>query len=159
MGDCIIAGQSPELLLSQRGRRIETRPIKGTRPPRRHARGRRAPCLWELSDSAKDRAELVMITDLERERLRPGWPSGSVKVTDTVRLETFPKVHHLLSVVRGELAPGAGLPETLRAIFPGGSITGAPKRRAMEIIDAWSPWPAGPTPAASASSASTASTT
>ena len=143
MGDCIIAGQSPELLLSVRGRQVETRPIKGTRP-RGATPDEDARLSAELLASAKDRAELVMITDLERNDLGRVCRAGSVEVMETVRLETFPRVHHLLSIIRGELAPGAGLPETLRAIFPGGSITGAPKRRAMEIIDGLEPSARGP---------------
>lgn len=143
LGDCIVAGQSPELLLSLRGRKVETRPIKGTRP-RGATPAEDARLAEELKNSEKDRAELVMITDLERNDLGRVCQPGSVTVSETVRLESFPAVHHLLSIVRGELAPTVGLADVLRALLPGGSITGAPKRRAMEIIDGLEPSARGP---------------
>jgi para-aminobenzoate synthetase component 1 len=143
LGDCVLAGQSPELLLSVRGRTIETRPIKGTRPrgatPDEDARLAR-----ELEASAKDKAELIMIADLERNDLGKVCRPGTVEVRDVTRLETFPTVHHLVAVVRGELAAGRGVADILRAVFPGGSITGAPKRRAMEILDSVEPVARGP---------------
>lgn len=143
LGECVIAGQSPELMLTMRGRAVETRPIKGTRPrgatPDEDARLRA-----ELENSAKDKAELVMISDLERNDFGRVCKPGSVTVTDTTRLETFPSVHHLVSVIKGELAPGRGLADVLKAIFPGGSITGAPKLRAMEVLDQIEPVARGP---------------
>ena len=143
LGDCILAGQSPELLLSIRGRHIETRPIKGTRPrganPEEDARLAR-----ELENSTKDKAELIMIADLERNDLGRICRPGTVEVKDVTRLETFPMVHHLVSLITGELAPGRGIAEVIRAVFPGGSITGAPKHRAMEILDELEPVARGP---------------
>lgn len=89
----------------------------------------------ELLDSQKDRAELTMIADLERNDLGRVCTPGSVEVQELHRLETFSNVHHLVSVVKGELQAGLGLDEILNATFPGGSITGAPKLKAMEILD------------------------
>jgi para-aminobenzoate synthetase component 1 len=133
-GECVIAGSSPESFLSVRGRTIETRPIKGTRP-----RGATPPeddaLREELLGSEKDRAELTMIADLERNDLGKICEPGSVEVQELYRSETFSNVHHLVSVVRGELKPGVGFEEIMDATFPGGSITGAPKLRAMEILD------------------------
>lgn len=133
-GECIIAGSSPESFLSVDGRTVETRPIKGTRPrgasPEEDERMKR-----ELLESAKDRAELTMIADLERNDLGRICTPGSVEVADLHRLETFSNVHHLVSVIKGELHAGIGTEEILKATFPGGSITGAPKLRAMEILD------------------------
>ncbi|NNF05943.1 MAG: aminodeoxychorismate synthase component I, partial [Candidatus Eisenbacteria bacterium] len=133
-GECVIAGSSPESFLSVRGRKIETRPIKGTRPrgdsPNEDSQQREA-----LMGSDKDRAELTMIADLERNDLGKICEPGSVEVEELHRLESFSNVHHLVSVVKGELVQNATLPEIFEATFPGGSITGAPKRRAMEILD------------------------
>jgi para-aminobenzoate synthetase component 1 len=143
LGECVIAGQSPELFLSIRGRHVETRPIKGTRPrgvtPEEDAR-----LAAELEASAKDRAELVMIADLLRNDLGRICRPGSIEAGDTVRLESFPTVHHLVSVIKGELAAGRTLADVLRATFPGGSITGAPKLKAMEILDGLEPVARGP---------------
>jgi para-aminobenzoate synthetase component 1 len=143
LGDCILAGQSPELLLSARGRTIQTRPIKGTRPrgttPEEDER-----LAQELLSSAKDKAELIMIADLERNDLGMICRPGSVEVKDVTRLETFPTVHHLVSLITGDLQPGRGTADIIRAVFPGGSVTGAPKRRAMEIIDTLEPVARGP---------------
>jgi para-aminobenzoate synthetase component 1 len=133
-GECVIAGSSPESFLSVRGRTVETRPIKGTRPrgdsPEDDARLRR-----ELEHSEKDRAELTMIADLERNDLGKICTPGSVEVEELYRQETFSNVHHLVSVVRGELRPDVDFEQIMNATFPGGSITGAPKLRAMEILD------------------------
>ncbi len=133
-GECIIAGSSPECFLSLQGRSVETRPIKGTRPrgatPEEDARLRR-----ELEESPKDRAELTMIADLERNDLGKVCTAGTVEVSELHRLESFPNVHHLVSVVRGELRGDTGIQELFEATFPSGSITGAPKKRAMEILD------------------------
>lgn len=133
-GEAVVAGSSPECFLSLSGRTLETRPIKGTRrrgaDPAEDERLRA-----ELQDSAKDRAELVMIADLERNDLGRICETGSVRVEDLTRLETFSNVHHLVSVVKGELRGGLELGDILAATFPSGSITGAPKKRAMEILD------------------------
>jgi len=124
---------SPETFLRVSGRRIETRPIKGTRPrfadpdlDRRSA--------YELQTSPKEIAELVMITDLLRNDLGQVCEFGSVEVAAMLALEQFEQVHHLVSTVVGTLREDVDAVGALAACFPGGSITGAPKRRAMEII-------------------------
>lgn len=133
LGDAQILSSSPESFLSVEGRRVVTRPIKGTRP-----RGRNdvedAALKEELSTSAKDRAELLMITDLERNDLGRVCAPGSIRVADLAKVETYPQVHHLVSTIEGELAQGRDIVDLLQAMFPGGSITGAPKIRAMQII-------------------------
>jgi para-aminobenzoate synthetase component I len=134
-GDLEVLSASPErfLRLDEDRRRIETRPIKGTRPrglgPMHDAALGRA-----LAESQKDRAENVMIVDLLRNDLSRVCRPGSVRVPELFALEHHPTVHHLVSTVIGELDTGAGAEDLLRAAFPGGSITGAPKVRAMEII-------------------------
>jgi para-aminobenzoate synthetase component 1 len=133
-GECIVIGSSPECFLAVEGRSVQTRPIKGTR--RRGATPDEDEALKrELEQSAKDRAELLMIADLERNDLGRVCEPGSVTVEDLYRLETFSNVHHLVSVVKGELKPSAGFKDLMDAAFPSGSITGAPKKRAMEILD------------------------
>ncbi len=133
-----IVGASPERFLCARGARVETRPIKGTRPrgtdPEKDDAFAR-----ELLASAKDRAENVMIVDLERNDLGRVCRYGSVKVTELATLEIFPTVFHLTSTVEGQLRANRDRFDLLRATFPGGSITGAPKLRAMEIIDELEP--------------------
>lgn len=124
---------SPELFFSVRDGVIETAPIKGTAP--RHADpaqddAARAALLL----SAKDRAENLMIVDLMRNDLSKVCTPGSVTVPEMFRVETLPNVHHLVSTVRGALRDGVRLPQLLAALWPGGSVTGAPKVRAMEII-------------------------
>jgi len=137
-GDCAVVSASPELFLRARGRHVETRPIKGTRPRGRDAaedeRLRR-----ELLSSAKDAAELTMIVDLERNDLGRVCEYGSVRVTKAKALETYPTVFHLVAAVQGLLHPRHDIIDLLRASFPGGSITGAPKIRAMQIIDELEP--------------------
>jgi anthranilate/para-aminobenzoate synthase component I len=132
-GDFQVVANSPELLLRRRGSRLETRPIKGTSARSEHP-ARDAASSQGLMESAKDRAEHVMIVDLERNDLGRVCEPGSVVVERLLALESHPTVHHLVSTVSGRLAGGMELAEILRAIFPGGSITGAPKVRAMEII-------------------------
>jgi para-aminobenzoate synthetase component 1 len=128
-----VLSASPERFLRLDGRQIETRPIKGTRPrglgPMHDAALGRA-----LAESRKDRAENVMIVDLLRNDLSRVCRPGTVRVPELFALEHHPTVHHLVSTVVGEIEPGAGAVELIRAAFPGGSITGAPKVRAMEII-------------------------
>jgi para-aminobenzoate synthetase component I len=134
-GELEVLSASPErfLRLDESGRRVETRPIKGTRPrglgPMHDAALGRA-----LSESGKDRAENVMIVDLLRNDLSRVCRPGTVRVPELFTLEQHPTVHHLVSTVVGELEPGRDAIDLLQAAFPGGSITGAPKVRAMEII-------------------------
>jgi len=131
--DVAVLSASPERFLRLDGQHIETRPIKGTRPrglgPMHDAALGRA-----LAESRKDRAENVMIVDLLRNDLSRVCRPGTVRVPELFALEHHPTVHHLVSTVVGEIEPGAGAVELIRAAFPGGSITGAPKVRAMEII-------------------------
>ena len=131
---CAILSSSPELFLRVRGPHVITRPIKGTRrrtgDPAADQLARR-----DLLASPKDNAELAMIIDLLRNDLGRVCRYGSVRVSEPRRLETHPTVFHLVGTVEGELRSGVGAAALLRATFPGGSITGAPKIRAMEIID------------------------
>jgi para-aminobenzoate synthetase component 1 len=137
-GDHAIASASPERFLELRGHRVETRPIKGTRP-RSHDGAEDARLARELVESAKDRAENVMIVDVLRNDLGRVCETGSVKTRRLCELESFPQVHHLTSTVAGTLREGLDAFDLLHACFPGGSITGAPKIRAMEILDAIEP--------------------
>jgi para-aminobenzoate synthetase component 1 len=137
-GDHAIVSASPERFLELRGRRVETRPIKGTRPrspdPATDAR-----LAAELKASAKDQAENVMIVDVLRNDLGRVCVTGSIETPALCELESFTQVHHLVSRVTGELEPGRDAFDLLDACFPGGSITGAPKRRAMEILEELEP--------------------
>jgi anthranilate/para-aminobenzoate synthase component I len=137
--DRYIVGNSPERFLRVTvDRGVETRPIKGTRP--RDADERvDAAARGELKAAPKDRAEHVMIVDLERNDLGRVCEAGSVVVESFLRVVELPTVFHLVSTVRGRLRSEVGLPELVRATFPGGSVTGAPKRRAMEIIEELEP--------------------
>jgi para-aminobenzoate synthetase component 1 len=129
-----IVSASPERFLKVQGDLVETRPIKGTRP-----RGRDPVedhrLAQELTHSIKDNTENVMIVDLERNDLGRVCRYGTIKVTELAILETFPTVFHLTSTIVGRLYRGKSDIDLLKATFPGGSITGAPKVRAMEIID------------------------
>ncbi len=118
--------------------RVETRPIKGTRK-RGATPAEDAALQAELAASEKDRAEHVMIVDLERNDLGRVCLPGTVKPTRLFAPEAYATVHHLVSTVEGRLRPDVDLPELLHATFPGGSITGAPKIRAMEVIEALEP--------------------
>lgn len=133
-----ILSSSPERFLRLRGDLVETRPIKGTRPRGRDEAEDRA-LAQNLLASVKDRAEHVMIVDLERNDLGKVCRFGTVKVSELMVLETYPTVFHLVSTVEGRLRPGKTPMDLLRACFPGGSITGAPKVRAMEIIEELEP--------------------
>jgi para-aminobenzoate synthetase component 1 len=131
--DVTVLSVSPERFLSLNGTKVETRPIKGTRPRGLGPMHDQA-LGHELTESEKDRAENVMIVDLLRNDLSRVCRPGSVRVPELFTLEQHPTVHHLVSTVLGELNRGVSATELLRATFPGGSITGAPKVRAMEII-------------------------
>jgi anthranilate/para-aminobenzoate synthase component I len=137
-----IASVSPELLMSVQAGRIETRPIKGTRP-----RGKTVAAdeflKNELLLSAKDHAELAMIIDLERNDLGRICEYGGVRVASAGDLETHPTVHHRVARVEGQLRDNVSLRDLLRATFPGGSVTGAPKLKAMEILRRYEAVPRG----------------
>jgi para-aminobenzoate synthetase component 1 len=138
LGGADVISASPELFLRRRGRAIETRPIKGTRPrgssPRDDER-----LGAELLASEKDRAENVMIADLARNDLGRVARYGSVELKQLCGLERHPGVNHLVSEVAAELVPGTRPVDIVRATFPPGSVTGAPKIRAMEIIEELEP--------------------
>src|SRR5205814_3324409 len=128
-GQLDLISNSPELFLRvTRDRRVITRPIKGTRP--------RAPGMeQELRRSSKDQAELNMIVDLERNDLGRVCQIGSVKVTEPRVIEAHPTVYHGAATIEGVLRRDVALVDLFRATFPGGSVTGAPKIRAMQIIE------------------------
>ncbi|HXB58223.1 MAG TPA: aminodeoxychorismate synthase component I, partial [Candidatus Acidoferrales bacterium] len=142
-GDFQIASSSPEQFLRLSGSHIITRPIKGTRP-RDTDPTRDAQLAYELQTSTKELAELVMITDLLRNDLGRVCEFGSIQVPELVKLEKFAQVQHLVSTVEGRLRKGVTHFAALASSFPGGSITGAPKFRAMEIIDQLEPVSRGP---------------
>jgi anthranilate synthase component 1 len=136
--DFAIAGASPEPLVKVSGRRAEVRPIAGTRP--------RAPSPEEdlrvaedLLRDEKERAEHVMLVDLGRNDLGRVCEFGSVEVEDLMKIETYSHVMHIVSSVRGKLRPECSAMDALRAVLPAGTLSGAPKIRAMEIIDELEP--------------------
>ncbi len=134
-----ILSSSPERLLKVHNRRVETKPIKGTRRRDLSDSSRDQALADELSRSIKDRAENLMIVDLLRNDLGKVCEPGSIKVPKPFALESFATVHHLVSTITGHLAEQQNALSLLRACFPGGSITGAPKLRAMEIIEELEP--------------------
>jgi para-aminobenzoate synthetase component I len=129
-----LLSSSPERFLRLSNGRVETRPIKGT-APRSPEPSRDEALRQGLAQSAKDRAENLMIVDLLRNDLGRVCRVGSVRVSKLFDIESFARVHHMVSTIEGELDSGRDAFDLLRACFPGGSITGAPKRRAMEIIE------------------------
>ena len=141
-GDTRILSASPEMFLRVRGRHLTTRPIKGTRPRSRDPI-LDAQLAFELQTDPKELAELIMITDLERNDLGQICEYGSVAVTQLAHLEHFPQVHHLVSTIEGMMRPGIDALTAVRACIPGGSISGAPKKRACEIIAELEPCPRG----------------
>ncbi|NLT75008.1 MAG: anthranilate synthase component I family protein, partial [Planctomycetes bacterium] len=142
-GSFQIVSASPELFIRLDNGWIETKPIKGTRPrlvgsdPRNAAANRRN--LDELLTSEKEKAELNMIVDLERNDVARICRPGTRRVVLPRTIEAYPTVFHAVATVGGRLLSGTRLTDILRAMFPGGSITGAPKIRAMEIIDEFEP--------------------
>ncbi|MDH1261440.1 aminodeoxychorismate synthase component I [Pseudomonas sp. GD03944] len=136
--DAAIISLSPERFLRVSQGQVETRPIKGTRP-RGQTPDEDAAQAQALLDSLKDRAENLMIVDLLRNDLGRSCTTGSVRVPELFTLESYPNVHHLVSAVTGELAADKDVLDLIAGSFPGGSITGAPKIRAMQIIDELEP--------------------
>lgn len=134
IGEIKISSASPERFITINGDNVETRPIKGTRPRSKSVTEDRAN-KKELINSEKDKAENTMIVDLLRNDLSKVCLPDSMEVTDLCALESFAGVHHLVSTVRAKIAPNKNAIDVLSACFPGGSITGAPKIRAMEIIE------------------------
>ncbi len=137
-GDHTVVSSSPERFIKLEGGRVETRPIKGTRPRCAEPAADKA-MQDELLASTKDDAELSMIVDLLRNDLGRACRGGSVRVARHKALEAYQNVYHLVSTVEGELGDNQDAVDLIRAVFPGGSITGCPKIRAMEIIDELEP--------------------
>ena len=136
--DAQILCVSPECFLRVQDGVVETRPIKGTRPRSRNVQ-QDARLAAELQNHPKDRAENLMIVDLLRNDLGKSCEAGSVRVPELFGIESFSNVHHLVSTVKGKLAAGRDAIDVLRDCFPGGSVTGAPKLRAMQIIEQLEP--------------------
>jgi len=137
-GSFQILSNTPELFLGRRGRQITTQPIKGTRR-RGHTPDEDRRLRTELRTDPKERAEHIMIVDLERNDLGRICRAGTVQVRDLSQIRSYPTLHHMVSTVEGQLEGDLRVSDMVRATFPGGSITGAPKIRAMEIIDALEP--------------------
>lgn len=137
-GEVQIVGSSPERFIKIRDRIIETRPIKGTRPrgktPEEDKRNSE-----ELVNSEKDKSELLITVDLERNDLGKISKTGTVEVTELFHLEEYPTVFHLVSTIIGEVKDEYDAVDCIKATFPGGSITGSPKIRSMEVIDELEP--------------------
>jgi para-aminobenzoate synthetase component 1 len=138
-GNVAVMSSSPERLLQVHQNQVETKPIKGTRPRDLTDPLKDAELADALQHSLKDRAENLMIVDLLRNDLGKVCKPGSIKVPKPFALESFATVHHLVSTITGTLADDETAVSLLRACFPGGSITGAPKLRAMEIIEELEP--------------------
>ena len=134
---------SPELFVSLKGQEAKAKPMKGTRPRAAEPAADRA-LADDLAASVKDKAENLMIVDLMRNDLSRVAEPGSVRVDKPFAIESYPTVHQMVSVVRAQLREGQGAADLVRALFPCGSITGAPKIRAMELIDAAERDPRGP---------------
>jgi len=141
--DLALAGASPEMLVRKTGRTVETRPIAGTRPRGADPDGDRRLARDLLADP-KERAEHIMLVDLGRNDLGRVSEAGSVEVASFMEIERYSHVMHIVSSVEGRLAEGKSALDALLACFPAGTLSGAPKIRAMEIIDALEPEPRGP---------------
>lgn len=133
-GDFQIVSASPERFMRMKDKLITTRPIKGTRKRGENPEEDMA-LKEELANSEKDQSELLMIVDLERNDLNKVCVPGSVRVTELFKVETYSTVFHLIANIEGRLKPELNAVSLIKAAFPGGSITGAPKLRAMELID------------------------
>jgi para-aminobenzoate synthetase component 1 len=142
-GEAVLSASPERFLRVGEGGQVETRPIKGTRPRHGDADAD-ADAAADLVTSPKDRAENVMIVDILRNDLGRVCKPGSIQVSQLVGLESYRQVHHLTSVVRGQLEPGFDTIDLLRACWPGGSITGAPKIRACQRLHGLEPVPRGP---------------
>ena len=142
MGEKALAGASMELFLGIERDRVITQPIKGTRARGLNREGDER-AAFELGTDPKEVAELVMITDLLRNDLGAICQFGSVEVRDLVRSRSFSHVHHLFSTIEGKLRLGLGMVEAVKECLPGGSVTGAPKRRAVEILQSLEVEPRG----------------
>ena len=138
MGDHHVVGASPEILVRLEGDAVTVRPIAGTRP-RGKTPQQDAELAQELLADPKELAEHLMLIDLGRNDVGRVAATGSVKVTETMIVERYSHVMHIVSNVEGRVAPGLGALDVLRASFPAGTVTGAPKVRAMEIIDELEP--------------------
>ena len=143
MGDVVIAGSSPEMLVRVEDNSVETRPIAGTRP-RGSDRQEDMDLAADLLDDIKERAEHVMLVDLGRNDLGRVSRPGTVKVTQFMEVERYSHVMHLVSSVKGDLQEGIKGLDVLKACFPAGTVSGAPKVRAMEIIEELEPSRRGP---------------
>jgi len=132
-GDVALLSSSPERLVETRGRQVQTRPIAGTHPRGGDAESDRA-LSRDMLASPKERAEHIMLIDLERNDLGRVCEAGSVTVDELMVVETYAHVHHIVSNVRGRLRRGVTPVDAMRAVFPGGTITGCPKVRCMQII-------------------------
>ncbi len=135
-GDFILISNSPELFLKKNGNKIITKPMKGTR---KRVKSRNKEIENDLLTSEKDRAELIMIVDLERNDLGKICEYGTVKVKKLINLEKYKTVYQTTSIIEGKLRENINFEDIIKATFPGGSITGAPKKRAMEIIEELEP--------------------
>lgn len=142
-GTHAILSFSPELFFTQMRGRLTARPMKGTAPRDKGDAARDAALAGELASDAKQRAENLMIVDLLRNDLSRVARVGTVTVPDLFRVETYPTVHQLVSTIHARVLPGLSPVDVLRTLFPCGSVTGAPKLRAMEVISAVEPHPRG----------------
>jgi anthranilate synthase component 1 len=133
INDFAVVSSSPERLFSIRDGMVETRPIAGTRP-RGHSKATDLALIQDLLDTPKEQAEHIMLIDLERNDMGKVCKNGTVKVDELMVIESYQHVHHIVSNITGELKPDVSMVDVLKALFPGGTITGCPKIRCMEVI-------------------------